>query len=178
MPPSVMQIHSPRVPSHQEETTTPRGVHCPAACLVSLGTEASQPRSTPSPSQQNVALACLFAIPAERFRGDVCPGGQLPPRAAPTERGCIDERVPGGVGPARPCLPPVVPPQEALRCPIWSGGEGPGDFRPGFPHTLWKVTCCVPGAQGGWSWLRPRPLFPQSRQLWLFCAFTTWLTDG
>jgi len=90
MPPSVMQIHSPRVPWHQEETTTPRGVHCPAACLVSLGTEASQPQSTPSPSQQNVAHACLFAISAvgsegntspQRPQGGGRPSGLLSPRA-------------------------------------------------------------------------------------------------
>ena len=48
---------------HQEETRTPRGVHCLQACL--LQSREVTPKGAPSPSQQNVALACLFATPAK-----------------------------------------------------------------------------------------------------------------
>jgi hypothetical protein len=57
-----MPIHGP-LSIHQEETITPQGVHCPKACLLETGV--LPPQGTPkSPSQQNVALACLFATPA------------------------------------------------------------------------------------------------------------------
>lgn len=48
---------------HQEETKTPWGVHCPEACLPH-SRSVTTIIGVPSPSQQNVAHACLFATPA------------------------------------------------------------------------------------------------------------------
>ena len=48
---------------HQEETRTPWGVHCPEACLPH-SRSVTTIIGVPSPLQQNVAHACLFATPA------------------------------------------------------------------------------------------------------------------
>jgi len=55
---------------HQEEKRTPQGVHCPEACLIQQSMESHHSSlGTPGPLQQNVAPACLFAIPAMYILG-------------------------------------------------------------------------------------------------------------
>jgi len=70
MPPFVMRIHSPHVPWHQEETTAPRGVHCPEACLVSLGQRLCNLRVPQAHHSRMLhLLACLPLLSQSRRAG-------------------------------------------------------------------------------------------------------------
>lgn len=162
MPPSVMQIHSPRVPWHQEETTTPRGVHCPAACLVSLGTRLHN-LGVPQAHHSRMLhlLACLPLppwVPSLSLHKNHL-------RAADSHaQGRHDDH-----------------PQPGVVLCVWGTSLSPSGLaaaasaeKTGPTQQLWVAVC-------PWSQERDKKrggLFAQSRQLWLFCAFTTWLTDG
>ena len=149
-PPPVVPIHSPREPASGGNENSPGGALPRGPACTHSGMLPS--RSAPIPAQQNVALACLFAIPAVGWP----PDGPRPVRL------CVVW--PPLLGPpfSLPPGPPLFPPPR---------GGGPGERRAGEERRGRVTGGPAPGPRG------PRGSHP-GVQLWLFGAFTTWLTVG